>query len=149
MTKKLDPLYGIVPHDLVEADETLQRYGRWAVSWGRSHKCGSAEGNYQPPGGLALEARRAPAQSMAQDQALRVQRALHAVDPLHRAVLSILYVPRRLPIEAQLRLIKTPPKLAQVRHIEGLRRFWPRFMLLEEQAAAMAAPRPALASHLV
>lgn len=135
MAKKLVPLYGNIPDSLAEADEVLQRYGRWAVSVSASGgRCGSAEGNYQPPGGQALEARRAPLELMSNAQALRVQQALQAVDAIHRVVLTILYVPRKSPIEAQLRLIKTPPRLAQVRHLEGLRRFWPRFQLIEQQA---------------
>jgi hypothetical protein len=33
------------------------------------------------------------------------------------------YVPQRLPIEAQLRIAQIPPRLCQERHLRGLRMF--------------------------
>jgi hypothetical protein len=38
-------------------------------------------------------------------------------------VLTILYVPQRLPPQAQLRILRIPAQLSQVRHLAGLRMF--------------------------
>ena len=57
------------------------------------------------------------------DEALACQRTLAKVPELERKVLTILYVPQRLPIEAQLRLAHIPPRLCQERHLRGLRMF--------------------------
>lgn len=134
MAKPRIQIYADLPPTLHEADNTMNRYGRWAVDRGEKRRCGSVEGRYRPPGGQALEERRAPIDGMATDQALRCQRALLGVPDQQRIVLTILYVPKRMPAEQQLRLLKIPPQLSQQRHLAGLRMFWNLFQILERQA---------------
>lgn len=134
MAKPRIQIYADLPPNLQEADATMNRYGRWAVDRGEKRRCGSVEGRYRPPGGQALEERRAPADSMSVEQALRCQRSLLGVPDLQRIVLTILYVPKRMPAEQQLRLLKIPPLLSQQRHLAGLRMFWNLFRILEQHA---------------
>jgi len=110
-----------IPQNLQEADERLTRYGRWAMERDRRHRCGSAEGRYRS---FQDDEDRAPKEVLQHiDEALACQRALAKVPELERAVLVILYVPKRLPIEAQLRLAKIPARLCRERHLQGLRMF--------------------------
>ena len=136
MAKPRTQIYADLPHDLNDADELLQRYGQWAIEHSSGGgRCGSAEGNYRAERGDALEARREPKQvGLHTDVALRCQRALISVPDRERIVLTILYVPKRLPIEAQLRLLRIPPALSQERHKLGVRMFWNRYQILEQQA---------------
>ena len=117
MGQKLN-LNAEIPLNLREADERLTRYGRWAMERLRRHSCGSAEGRYRS---FQDDEDRAP-QEMLQhiDEAMACQRALAKVPELERKVLTILYVPQRLPIEAQLRIAHIPPRLCQERHLRGL-----------------------------
>ncbi|MBD8051339.1 hypothetical protein [Limnohabitans radicicola] len=110
-----------IPQNLQEADERLTRYGRWAMERDRRHRCGSAEGRYRS---FQDDEDRAPKEVLQHiDEALACQRALAKVPELERAVLVILYVPRRQPIEAQLRLAQIPARLCRERHLQGLRMF--------------------------
>ena len=110
-----------IPQNLQEADERLTRYGRWAMERDRRHRCGSAEGRYRS---FQDDEDRAPKEMLQHiDEALACQRALAKVPELERAVLVILYVPRRQPIEAQLRLAQIPARLCRERHLQGLRMF--------------------------
>jgi hypothetical protein len=110
-----------IPHDLKDADELLVRYGRSVMDRYRKQHCASAEGRYAIP---PNDDDRAPREMLlpAPDAAL-VQRALFKVPERERLVLQILYVPQRLPIEAQLRMKRIPVKLAAGRHLDGLRLF--------------------------
>jgi len=132
MPRQRLPLYADLPADLHEADELLHLYGRWAVgSRGGARRCGSAEGLYIPERGEALEARREPKrEGLHIDDAMRAQRALTAVPDRERIVLTILYVPRRMPAEQQLRLLRIPPQLSQQRHLAGVRMWWNRWGVL-------------------
>lgn len=38
-----------VPQDLQQAEELLERYGRWAQDRYKKQRCASAEGKYRPP----------------------------------------------------------------------------------------------------
>ena len=110
-----------IPQSLQAADERLTRYGRWAMERLRRHRCGSAEGKYRS---FQDDEDRVPREVLLHiDEALACQRALARVPELERKVLTILYVPQRLPIEAQLRLAHIPPRLCQERHLRGLRMF--------------------------
>ena len=110
-----------IPQSLQAADERLTRYGRWAMERLRRQRCGSAEGKYRS---FQDDEDRAPREVLLHiDEALACQRALAKVPELERRVLQILYVPTRLPIEAQLRLAHIPPRLCQERHLRGLRMF--------------------------
>ena len=110
--------------DLADADEALTLYGRWAADRDSKRRCGSAEGMYRPTGWQAVDARRTPkGLGLTLQDALLCQRALARVPDRERVVLAVLYVPRRLPAEAQLRLLRIPPLLSQQRHLVGLRMF--------------------------
>ena len=110
-----------IPLNLQEADERLHRYGRWAMDRQLRRSCGSAEGRYRS---FQDDEDRAPREMLQHiDEALVCQRALARVPEQERKVLTILYVPQRLPIEAQLRLALIPPRLCQERHLRGLRMF--------------------------
>lgn len=140
MAKPKLQIYADLPLELHAADEVLQRYGQWAMGGGGGKgRCGSAEGNYRAGGEGAQEARRTPVDvGMSTEQALRCQRALTALPDRERIVLTILYVPQRLPMEAQLRLLHIPPRVSQHFHEMGIRRFWHRFQILEQHALDMA-----------
>lgn len=125
-----------VPHELAEADELLRKYGRTVMDRHRKEKCGSAEGDYKIP---PNQDDRDPKEVLlgVSDLTL-VQRALIAVPDLFRQVLQILYVPKRLPAEAQLRRLQISPQLSAERHLEGLRLFASRHhveAVLVERAA--------------
>jgi hypothetical protein len=114
-------LAALIPLNLQEADERLTRYGRWAKERLRRQRCGSAEGQYRS---FQDDEDRAPREMLQHiDEALACQRALAKVPEQERKVLTILYVAHRLPIEAQLRLARIPPRLCQERHLRGLRMF--------------------------
>lgn len=113
-----------IPPSLAGADELLTAYGRWAADRDTARRCGSAERMYRPEGWQAVEERRTPrALRMPLQQALVCQRALARVADVERAVLAILYVPRRMPPDQQLRLLRIPPQLSQQRHVAGLKQF--------------------------
>lgn len=110
-----------VPRELADADELLHRYGRSVMDRYKKQHCASAEGRYSIP---PNDDDRQPREVLlaATDLAL-VQKALNDVPDLLRVVLHILYVPKRLPAEAQLRRLQIPPQLCADRHLEGLRFF--------------------------
>lgn len=120
-----------IPADLIDADHALSRYGRWATTAsGGAKRCGSAERMFRSEKWFAVELRRSAEYAratreplMSTDEALICQRALARVPDLQRVVLTVLYIPRRLPAEAQLRILRIPPRLSQDRHLRGLRMF--------------------------
>jgi hypothetical protein len=119
--KKRHEITGEIPHDLRQADEILIRYGRAVMDRHRKHHCASAEGRYPiPPNDDDREPREI---LMPAPDAALVQRALIGVPERERLVLQILYVPQRLPPEAQLRIKRIPAQLSAQRHIDGLRMF--------------------------
>lgn len=107
-----------IPRELEDADELLRKYGRSVMDRYRKQHCASAEGRYNIP---PNDDDRNPREVLlpAPDLAI-VQRALCAVPDLQRVVLQILYVPKRLPAEAQLRRLQIPPLVSAARHLEGL-----------------------------
>jgi hypothetical protein len=114
-------LAATIPDNLIEADERLTRYGRWAMDRMRLHRCGSAEGRYRS---VQDDQDRAPSEILQHvDEAMRCQRAFAKVPERERKVLTILYVPRRMTVEMQLRLARIPPRLCQESHLLGLRMF--------------------------
>ena len=118
---KLIGLVGDIPPRLQRADEVLHAYGRWAMDRFRKQRCASAEGMYRiPPGDADREPREI---LLPTPEAMEVHRALIRVPDLQRTVLHILYVPKRLPPEAQLRMLRIPARLCQQRHLDGLRMF--------------------------
>lgn len=120
-----------VPLELMEADELLHKYGRSVMDRHKKQHCASAEGRYSIP---PNDDDREPREMLlgAGDLSL-VQRALISVPELFRQVLQILYVPKRLPAEAQLRRLQIPPQLAADRHLEGLKLFAHRHHIESEK----------------
>lgn len=114
-----------VPDGLLWADELLTRYGRWAVQRGRGGRtCGSAEGAYRSPVRDDNDVRRTPAmQGMSAVEAMAAQRALIRVADRERVALHVLYVPNRIPINTQLRLLNLTPRDVRNRHATGLLMF--------------------------
>lgn len=133
-------IYADLPANLQRADQLLGLYGQWAVNrGGRAGRCGSAEGQYVPERG-EVETRREPkVEVLTTEEALRCQRALLAVPDRERIVLTILYVPKPMPAEQQLRLMRIPPQLSQQRHAAGVRFWWNRYQILEKAALDKAA----------
>ena len=125
MTRPLENIAADIPLDLRTADELLTRFGRWAMHRHRKQRCASAEGMYRTP---PNDDDRQPRELvMPAIDAMAVQRALAGVPDRERVVLEILYVPRRFPVQAQMRRLRIPPRLAQERHLLGLRMFWNRW----------------------
>jgi hypothetical protein len=110
-----------IPESLRTADELLTQYGFWARDRYRRHRCGSAEGKYRSF--QDDEDRSPPPLLLHIDMAMKCQRTLARVPERERTVLAILYVPQRLPIEAQLRIKLIPPRLCRERQLLGLRMF--------------------------
>ena len=134
MNRRTD-IWAAFPESLADADEALTAYGRWAADRDRgSRRCASAEGQYRGESWEAVESRRAPAPvSMLAADAMLCQRALIRVADRERIVLQVLYIPKRLPPEAQLRILRIPPQLCQVRHLAGLRMFDNLHKMLQHQ----------------
>lgn len=124
-----------VPDGLLWADELLTRYGRWAVQRGRGGRtCGSAEGSYRAPVRDDDDVRRTPAmQGMNVVEAMAAQRALIRVPDRERAALHVLYVPNRIPINTQLRLLRLTPRDVRQRHAAGLLMFANIYRMAERQ----------------
>ncbi len=121
---KLEQFAEEVPQSLQHADAILTFFGRSVRDRRSQARCGSAERNYTPTKGEAFEIRREPREvMMGPDEYTKVQRALLVVPEVYRKVLHILYIPQRLPPQAQLRICKIPPRLCRERHIAGLRMF--------------------------
>lgn len=118
---RMENIAAEVPLDLRPADEVLTYYGRWAMTRFKRQRCASAEGMYRP---AKNDDDRTPAEVLMPGHvALDAQRALARVPERERVVLAALYVPQRLPAQAQLRILGIPPRLSRERHIAGLRMF--------------------------
>lgn len=111
-----------VPPDLAQVDELLTAYGRWATQHARgANRCGSAERLYRRPAGDDDPRRNPLPAAFSLADAMRVQRALALVPELERRALVVLYIPNRLPVVAQLRMLRMTPEQCQQRHAAGLR----------------------------
>lgn len=131
MGRQKELIYADLPPELHDADDVLQLYGQWAMDRGERRRCGSIEGQYRAGGQGVREARRdSVIRKLTTEDALRCQNALRSVPDQERVVLTVLYVPRRLPAVAQLRLLRIPPQLSRVRHLSGLRTFWTWYRML-------------------
>lgn len=110
-----------IPETLLYADELLKQYGRWARDRQRVNQCGSAEGRYKSP---QDDEDRVPKEVLQHiDEVLMCQRALSRVPEQERHVLNILYIPKRMPVEMQLRISRITPRICRERHLAGLRMF--------------------------
>jgi hypothetical protein len=112
-----------IPEALWWADALLTQYGRWCTTGKGARRCGSAEGNYRAPAGED-DARRTGVDPLPSSvDAMRTHRALVRVADLERVVLHVLYVPQRLPVQAQVRMLRLTPPVVRQRHLDGLRMF--------------------------
>lgn len=109
-----------ITDDLKDADKALEAYGRWAADRPQIRTCGSAEGKYKSP---QDEIDRQPTTQHNPDEMMACQRALAAVNEKERIVLTILYIPRKVPIQAQIRLYKLDQRVFPERHRSGLKQF--------------------------
>lgn len=116
-----------IPLDLREADELLAKYGRWAKDRRRYERCGSAEGAYKAPPNDDDRQPKMPTLTLS--EAMACQRALAGVPQAERIVLGVLYIPRKVSVEVQLRRLNVPPRLSRERHLSGLRMWWNRLRL--------------------
>lgn len=127
-----------IPAELKEADELLYRYGRWAMDRYRYGHCASAEGKYQAP--PSDEDRQPREMLLSTTPAMRAHRALINVAFHQRQVLQILYVPKRLPVEAQLRMARIPARVCRDLHLTGLRMFWTQHDILQKRETLCIIP---------
>lgn len=120
-----------VPPELADADDLLTRYGSWSVTRSRGGLGNTLERQYirEADRRESLEAynrRRDGALRqvmMTPQDAMAVQRALARVPNRERVVLSVLYIPRRVSVVDQLRVLRIPASLCRERHLAGLRMF--------------------------
>jgi hypothetical protein len=111
-----------IPSDLQEADLLLAKYGRWAMDRFKKQHCASAEHKYRPP--PSFDNRDEPMEPLMADfSAMDVQRALQAVPLQYRRVLQAQYIPQRLPMEAQRRMLRLTRSTWDGSHLAGLRMF--------------------------
>lgn len=116
-----------IPVELRDADELLERYGRWAQDRYQKRRCASAEGQYRPPPMRGQDDE--PMQPfMADWSALNVQHALVKVPMQYRRVLQAYYIPKRKPHHAVRRELKINSGTWELSRIEGLRRFWSAYL---------------------
>lgn len=116
-----------LPVELRDADELLERYGRWAQDRYQKRCCASAERQYRPPPLRGQDDE--PMQPfMADWSALNVQHALVKVPMQYRRVLQAYYIPQRRPHHAIRRELKISSGTWELSRIEGLRRFWSAYL---------------------
>ena len=112
-----------VPLDLRQADELLEKFGRWAQDRNKKQRCASAEGNYRPPpvAGRGEE----PLIPFIPDwNARQVQLALQVVPMQYRRVLHAIYIPQKEHPMAARRRYRIRADLWDRSRLEGLRQFW-------------------------
>lgn len=110
-----------IPQDLKQADELLDKFGRWAQDRYRKQRCASAEGLYKIPD---IYRDYVPESLIADHIAMDMHRALLLVPLRYRRILFAHYIPQRLPPDAQRRAMRIPQKLWDADLIAGIRMFW-------------------------
>ena len=131
--RRLQSFTAEVPQELHATEELLARYGQWAKDKFVYRRCGSAEGAYRPPADQDDDPRRTPRPAKSSiDEIMRVHRALCSLPDRERIVLHILYVPRRQPVPALLRLANVPANVCRERHLLGLRMLKNRLHMLAQ-----------------
>jgi hypothetical protein len=115
-----------IPPELRDADQLLDKYGRWAQDRYQKQHCASIEHKYRPPVQPGDEA---PEPFMADFRALDVQHALVVVPMQYRRVLHALYIPQKTHPMAFRRIHRIPAKTWQQSHTLGLRMFWDIYRL--------------------
>lgn len=120
-----------------QADELLERYGRWAQDRYVKRRCASAEGQYVPPPTRSDEPM---VPFMADFDAMRVQHALVVVPMQYRRVLHAYYIPQRVPHHAVRRRLGVAPAAWERDRLEGLRSFWTAYRLRGLTRSGTIAP---------
>ena len=113
-----------VPVELRQAEELLEKYGRWAQDRYRKQRCASAEGKYQPPPSTRNRDDEPMIPFIPDWSAMQVQRALQVVPMQFRRVLFAIYIPQKEHPMAARRRLKLRPDSWERSQIEGLRQFW-------------------------
>lgn len=117
-----------LPHDLRQADELLEKYGRWAQDRYKKRRCASAEGRYRPP--PTRQPGDEPMEAFIPDWSARqVQLALQAVPMQFRRVLFAVYVPQKEHPMAARRRYRLQKDVWEHSRIEGLKSFWSIYRL--------------------
>lgn len=112
-----------VPQDLQQAEELLERYGRWAQDRYRKQRCASAEGLYRPP--ILSRSDNEPYPSFMPDwNARHVQLALQSVPMQFRRVLFAIYIPQKEHPNAARRRMGLSNQGWNDGRLQGLRSFW-------------------------
>lgn len=114
-------LYADLPQELMEADDVLTRYGRWARGGYSPGRCGSAEGMYRAP--QDDEDRRPQMPSMQKLEAEKVSEALQKLPLMTLLIIQWLYVDVG-GLQAKMRKYGIQPRHMRERHLEGVRIFW-------------------------
>lgn len=107
--------------ELRQADELLERYGKWAQDRYQKRRCGSAEGRYiapPTPGEVPM------VPFMSDFNAMKVQQALQVVPMQYRRVLQAFCIPQAKPHHAVRRELRIGVTLWERSRLEGLRQFW-------------------------
>lgn len=132
-----DPLPVSVPVELRQAEELLERYGKWAQDRYKKQRCGSAEGDYKPPAVYSRDDE--PMEPFIADwHAMQVQGTLQAVPMQWRRVLLAYYIPQRTPWQAMRRMMGS--KTWHESHVSGVRDFWRIYSLRYLKQRDMIAP---------
>lgn len=118
MTKQ--QLYADLPAELLEADDILRRYGRWARGGQSPARCGSAEGAYRSP--QDDEDRQPVEPGMPGADVERVRMALGRLPMMTLTVIQWLYV--KAPTPGLLRKHGIQPQHMRERHLTGVAEFW-------------------------
>jgi hypothetical protein len=110
-----------VPTELEAADHLMNRYGRWAMDRWKARHCGSAEGRYRSP--QHWEAQE-PKEVLIEDfKAVEVQRVLQQVPMIYRRVMQAEYIPGKVSLAAQKRIMRLSQTTWDGSLIAGLRHF--------------------------
>lgn len=107
-----------IPADLCNADELLTKYGLWAQDRHQEQHCASAEHRYRAP-----DWEPPPAPFIADFHAMDIHRTLQRVPITYRRVLQAIYIPKRLPPDAQRRKMRFTPSSWRELQLQGLRMF--------------------------
>src|SRR5574343_1470772 len=83
-------LYADLPAELLEADDILRKYGRWARGGQSPARCGSAEGNYRAP--QDDEDRQPSEPAMPANDVERVRKSLGDLPIMTLRIIQWLYV---------------------------------------------------------
>lgn len=130
-----------LPPDLRQADELLEKYGRWAQDRWKKQRCASAEGRYEAPRVRRNDPDDEPMEPFIPDWSARqIQLALQVVPMQFRRVLFAIYIPQKEHPMAARRRMRLKPDVWEGSRIEGLRYFWNVYRLRYLTKSAIIAP---------